>query len=78
MTSANFGSIILTGFGNTAVQSYSPLIDEAHRAYNIVATTVGICDNSIVSVASLNYYLLTYNLLLLRNFRNEYKLDILG
>ena len=41
MTSANFGLIDFTGFGNTGVQSYSLPIDKAHRAYNSFPTIVG-------------------------------------
>ena len=44
ITCANFGSISFSGFGNTGVQSYSLPIDNAHRAYNSVPTTVGTCD----------------------------------
>ena len=38
MTSANFGLISFTGFGNTGVQSYSLASDKAHRAYNSFPT----------------------------------------
>ncbi len=44
ITCANFGEISFSGFGNTEVQSYSLPIDNAHRAYNSVPTTVGTCD----------------------------------
>ena len=48
ITYANFGSISFSGFGNTAFQSYSLPIDNAHfRAYNSVPTTVGTCDMKI-------------------------------
>ena len=40
MSPANFGEISFSGFGITEVQSYSLPIDNAHRAYNSVPTTV--------------------------------------
>ena len=45
MNPANFGEISFSSFGNPEVQSYSLPIDNAHRAYNSVPTTVGTCDN---------------------------------
>ena len=44
MNPANFGEISFSGFWNPEVQSYSLPIDNAHRAYNSVPTTVGTCD----------------------------------
>jgi len=66
MTSANFGSILFSSFGNTGVQSYSIPIDKAHMAYNSVPTTVGTCDVCNVSqccsvtlfICELLYYIL--------------------
>ena len=49
ITCANFGQISYSSFGNTAVQSYSLPIDNAHRAYNSVPTTVGTCDGPVTA-----------------------------